>query len=317
MAVLTFPDAQALDATGPLEVFHAADQAAGGGAYRVELIGLTTEPQPTSSGYALVPARDYRSLRRAPDTLVVVGGIGTQEVVRDRALIAWLRKMAPRSRRVVSVCTGAFLLAKAGLLDGRRATTHWGSCRALAKSFPAVDVDADPIFVKDGPIYTSAGVTAGIDLALALVEEDLGRDVALAVARRLVVFLKRPGGQSQFSASLAMQTAHRDAFRDLGAYVTEHPAADLSVEVLAERCGMSPRNFARRFTEDVGESPARFVRRMRVEVARRLLEETDDSVDSIASRTGLGSAETMRRAFSATTGLPPHDYRRRFGRKTA
>jgi transcriptional regulator GlxA family with amidase domain len=315
--VLTYPGAQALDAVGPMEVFTAADRIVGGGAYAARLVGATRAPQPVNSGYALVPAVGYRSVRGPFDTLVVAGGSGSRTMMEDADLIAWLRRMAVRTRRVTSVCTGAFLLARAGLLDGRRATTHWAHCEALAHGFPSVEVDPDPIFVRDGNVYTSAGVTAGIDLALALVEDDLGREVALQVARHLVVYLKRPGGQSQFSVALDGQRAARRTFEDLVAFVAEHPSADLSVAALAARCGMSPRNFARRFQEELGETPARYVSRTRVEIARRLLEETDGPIEEVAERCGFGSTETMRRGFVATLGVPPHDYRGRFGRRSA
>jgi len=246
------------------------------------------------------------------DTLLVAGGRGTAAALRDRPLIAWLRSMAPRVRRVGSVCSGSFLLAEAGLLDGRRATTHWGWCDTLAKQYPAVTVAPDPIFVRDGNVYTSAGVTAGMDLALALVEEDHGRALALEVARQLVMFLRRPGGQSQFSAQLAVQSADREPLRELQAWITEHPDADLSVPTLARRVAMSPRNFARVFTREVGMTPARFVESVRVEAARRRLEESAHGVDSVATACGFGTAESMRRAFLRIVRVPPAAYRHRF-----
>jgi transcriptional regulator GlxA family with amidase domain len=265
-----------------------------------------------SSGLELVARRAVAELRGGLDTLLVAGGEGVQDALRDRALLAWLRRMAPRVRRLGSVCTGAFLLAEAGLLDGRRVTTHWAACQALAARYPRLDVDPDPIFVRDGRVHTSAGVTAGMDLALALVEEDHGRDVALAVARLLVLFLKRPGGQSQFSAQLAAQAARREPLRDLQGWILEHLGEDLSVERLARRVAMSPRNFARVFTREVGVTPARFVLRARVEAARRALEEGAAGVDSIAAECGFGSAETLRRAFLRSVRVNPNDYRRRF-----
>jgi transcriptional regulator GlxA family with amidase domain len=213
---------------------------------------------------------------------------------------------------VASVCSGAFVLAAAGLLDGRRATTHWGWCDTLAESFPDVTVEPDCIFVRDGNVWTSAGVTAGIDLALAMVEEDAGREVALAIARRLVVFLKRPGGQSQFSAQLAGQLAEREPLVELQAWIADHLDADLSVERLAEMATMSVRNFSRTFAAEVGITPARFVERARVEGARRLLEESTASVDEVAARCGFGTAETMRRTFLRALRVSPSDYRRRF-----
>jgi transcriptional regulator GlxA family with amidase domain len=259
----------------------------------------------------LVADRALRAVRGV-DTLLVAGGVGTAAALRDAELVRWIRTMAPRVRRLGSVCSGSFLLAEAGLLDGRRATTHWAWCATLAERYPAVTVASDPIFVRDGTIYTSAGVTAGMDLALALVEEDHGREVALDVARQLVMFLRRPGGQSQFSAQLAAQSAEREPLRDLQAWIGEHPEADLSVPALARRVAMSPRNFARVFTREVGVTPARFVESVRVEAARRRLEESAAGVDSVAAACGFGTAESMRRAFLRTVRVPPAAYRHRF-----
>jgi transcriptional regulator GlxA family with amidase domain len=252
-------------------------------------------------------------LEPAIDTLIVAGGLGTRAAVSDPALIAWLRRAAPRVRRLASVCSGAFLLAEAGLLDGRRATTHWSSCADLARRYPRVKVEPDPIFVRDGNVYTSAGVTSGMDLALALVEEDHGRELALAVARWLVLFLKRPGGQSQFSAQLSVQLASRQPLQELQAWIVENVHADLSVAALAARAGMSPRNFARVFTREIGVTPARFVETARVEAARRQLEDDgSQGVENVAAACGFGSAETLRRAFLRTLRVSPTDYRSRF-----
>lgn len=223
-----------------------------------------------------------------------------------------VRRLADRSRRVASVCTGAFILAQAGLLDGKRATTHWAACRELEDRFDGVELQPDAIYVRDGDVFSSAGVTAGMDLALALVEDDLGRDAALEVARWLVLFLKRPGGQSQFSAQLELQTSDRDALRDLVAWIVEHPGADLSVPALAAQANMSPRNFARVFTKELGATPGVFVKRVRLEAARRRLEESDDGVETIAHHCGYGAAETMRRAFVRNLRVAPAEYRRRF-----
>ncbi|HXG01789.1 MAG TPA: helix-turn-helix domain-containing protein, partial [Candidatus Binatia bacterium] len=214
---------------------------------------------------------------------------------------------------VVGLCTASYLLAEAGLLDGRAATTHWMDCDELARRYPKVRVRRDPIYVRDGPVYTSAGATAGLDLVLALVEEDLGRRLALQVAQRMVFYLRRPGGQAQFSALLATQMAEREPLRELQAWILDHPGADLSVEALARRAAMSPRTFFRAFVRDVGTTPGRFVERVRVEAARRLLEETSRAVDDVAGACGFGSAETMRLAFRRTLGVSPGRYRRRFG----
>ncbi len=251
-------------------------------------------------------------MRGGIDTLLVAGGIGTRRAVADAALLAWLRRIAPRVRRLGSVCSGTFVLAEAGLLDGRRATSHWSVCTALAARYPAIRVEPDRIFVRDGALYSSAGITAGMDLALALVEEDLGRDVALRTARQLVMFLKRPGGQSQFSAQLALQAADREPLRELQTWVADHPGADCSVGALARRVAMSPRNFARVFIREVGVTPARFVERTRVEAARRRLEDSTDGVEAVAAACGFGCAESMRRAFLRNLGVAPSAYRGRF-----
>ncbi len=253
-------------------------------------------------------------MRRGLDTLLIAGGIGTKRYCAHPPLLRWIRRQAGWVRRLGSVCTGSFFLAEAGLLKGRRATTHWGWCGRMARQYPDVRLEPDTIFVRDGSIYTSAGVTAGMDLALALVEEDHGREVALQVARELVMFLRRPGGQSQFSAQLAVQLAEREPLRDLQAYILDHPRADLSVETLAGRVGMSPRNFARVFAREVGTTPARFIATTRVETARRLLEETSDDLEKVCDLSGLGSTESMRRAFLRAVGIPPSRYRERFNR---
>jgi transcriptional regulator GlxA family with amidase domain len=213
---------------------------------------------------------------------------------------------------VASVCSGAFVLAQAGLLDGRRATTHWSVCDLLSRSFPTVDVDPDPIYVKDGNVYTSAGVTAGMDLALALVEEDHGHHVALAIARRFVMFLRRPANQSQLSAPLLAQTAAHDGVRAAQHHVAEHPEGDCSVAALARVALMSERSFARCFVAETGTTPARYVERVRVETARRLLEDTDDGVEAVAAAAGFGTTETMRRTFLRLLRTSPTEYRRRF-----
>jgi transcriptional regulator GlxA family with amidase domain len=248
-------------------------------------------------------------LDSATDTLVVPGG---QPGAAGPDLAAWLRAHAPRARRVTSVCTGAFLLAEAGLLAGRRATTHWAYSDELARRFPEVLVDPEPIYVRDGNVTTSAGVTAGIDLALALVEEDIGRAAALSVARHLVVFLRRPGGQAQFSAQLRAQAASRQPLREVQQWITEHPAADLSVDTLAARAGLSPRQFARTFAAETGIPPGRHVAATRLEAARRMLEDGAPGLEQVARACGYGHGETMRRAFIRALGVPPASYRHRF-----
>ncbi|MFF7408367.1 GlxA family transcriptional regulator [Streptomyces lydicus] len=306
--VVLFDGVQALDVTGPVDVFNGADRAAPGN-YRIRTAALDAAPVRATSGLTLVPDLALADAP-APHTLLVPGGEGTR--MPDPRLTDWLRGNAHRARRKVSVCSGALLLAETGLLDGRRATTHWMLCDTLAERFPAVRVEPEPIYVRDGDLATSAGVTAGIDLALALVEEDLGRDLALTVARHLVVFLRRPGNQTQFSAQLAAQTAQRRPLRDVQHWITENPAADLSVDALAGRAGLSPRHFARAFRDEVGMTPGRYVDRVRLEAARRGLEDTVDGVAQVARRCGYGTPEAMRRAFLRALGASPAEYRRRF-----
>lgn len=303
-----FDAVQSLDVTGPLEVFVGAEQHAPG-TYRIRTASLDGAPVRTSSGLTLVPDQALVDPLDA-HTLVVPGGQGTR--TPDPALVGWLREHGPRAERLVSVCTGAILLAAAGLLDGRRATTHWAYCDKLARDHPDVEVDPDPIYVRDGHVATSAGVTSGIDLALALVEEDLGREVALGIARHLVVFLRRPGNQAQFSAQLAAQTAQREPLRDVQRWITEHPDADLTVESLATRASLSPRHFARAFQTETGMTPGRYVDRVRLEHARRLLEDTTDGIEEISRASGYGTPEAMRRAFVKALGAAPAEYRRRF-----
>jgi transcriptional regulator GlxA family with amidase domain len=312
--VLTYPAVQLLDVTGPVQVFASANDlvADAGGArpYLLRVVAQGGEGATASAGVTLAAGpltRDGESL----DTLLVAGGEGAEAAAENPVLVDWVRQRATRARRVASVCTGAFLLAAAGVLDGRRAATHWKYCARLAQRFPAVRVEPDPIFVCDGPIWTSAGVTAGIDLALALVEEDLGRSVALAVARYLVVFLKRPGGQSQFSAALALQAAE-DKFGALHDWINGHLDDDLSLSVLADQARMSERSFSRHYAEATGQTPARAIERLRVEEARRLLLDSRTPVKRIAQRCGFGSEETMRRSFLRLLTVTPQDYRSRF-----
>jgi transcriptional regulator GlxA family with amidase domain len=318
VAMVAYDDTQILDVAGPLEVFARTGRwllehgRATEPAYRTLLLGARRGPIRTSGGLVLHAERAWSTVRAPLDTLLVAGGIGYAAPARDPRLLGWLRGMAPRVRRLGSVCTGALVIAAAGLLDGRRATTHWAACEILASRHPKVTVEPDPIFVRDGKVWTSAGVTAGMDLALAMVEDDHGHDVALGVARELVMFLKRPGGQSQFSAQLAAQAADREPLRELQAWIADRPAADLSVPALARRVAMSPRHFARVFGAQLGTSPARYVERVRVEAARRRLEETDAGVEEIASQCGFASAEVMRRTFLRVLRVSPAAYRTRF-----
>ncbi|MFF5476242.1 GlxA family transcriptional regulator [Streptomyces sp. NPDC012935] len=303
-----FDGVQSLDVTGPLEVFAGAEKHRAG-TYRIRTASLDGAPVRTSSNLTVAPDESLTDVSE-PHTLVVPGGEGTRGP--QPGLTDWLHEHGPRAERLVSVCTGAILLAAAGLLDGRRATTHWAYCDKLARDHPAVEVDPDPIYVRDGRVATSAGVTSGIDLALALVEEDLGRDVALGIARHLVVFLRRPGNQAQFSAQLAAQTAQREPLREVQRWITEHPDADLTVETLAARASLSARHFARAFQTETGLTPGRYVDRVRLEHARRLLEDSSDGIEEISRASGYGTPEAMRRAFVKTLGAAPIEYRRRF-----
>jgi transcriptional regulator GlxA family with amidase domain len=305
LVFVAYPGITALDLVGPHEVFAAA------GGYDIT-VAAPSGPVTTGPGPTILPDRSLRGVRGAIDTLVIVGGNSAIAAAQDEALVRAVARMAKRSRRIASVCTGAFLLAAAGLLEGRHVTTHWQACELLARRHPNVTVEPDPIFVRDGDVWTSAGVTAGMDLALALVAEDLGRDVALRVARQLVMFVQRPGGQAQFSAQLASQVAERDAIGDLQAWMIEHPDADLCVEQLARRAAMSPRHFARVFRQEVGLTPASYVEATRVEVAQRLLETTALPVEDVARAAGFRAVETLRRAFARRVGISPREYRDRF-----
>ncbi len=310
IVLVSFPGVLGLDLIGPAEVFSTASQI-GGGAYSLEVVGTQASLE-TSSGIGLAPGGGLPADASDIDTVVVPGGTGTTAATSDDELVTWLRDEAPRARRIASVCTGALLLARAGLLDGRRATTHWAFCSQLAKRFPEVEVVHDPIFVRDGDVYTSAGVTAGMDLALALVEEDLGRATAMEVARWHVMFLKRPGGQSQFSAGLAGQLADPGPVRDVQEWVADNLDADLSIPALAERAHMSERNFARVFGREVGMTPARYVEAIRLERARIELADGGRPVAAVARHCGFGTATTMRRVFEKRLGTKPTEYRARF-----
>jgi transcriptional regulator GlxA family with amidase domain len=313
--VLAYPAVQLLDVTGPVQVFASANDliAGTGGArpYELKVVAPGNKGVTASAGVTLA-AGPLSKPDEPLDTLLVAGGEGVEAAIENVALVDWVQQRATQARRVASVCTGAFMLAAAGMLDGRRAATHWKYCAQFAQRFPTVRVESDPIFVCDDSVWTSAGVTAGIDLALALVEEDHGRAVALAVARYLVVFLKRPGGQAQFSEALALQAAD-DEFGALHDWIGKHLASDLSLSVLADQAGMSERSFSRHYAEATGQTPARAIERLRVEAARRLLSESRLPVKRIARRCGFGSEETMRRSFHRLIDITPQDYRARFG----
>jgi transcriptional regulator GlxA family with amidase domain len=303
---LIFPGVQILDATGPMAAFEIADRHRPG-SYRLVLMAAEPGLVTSTCGAALAAA----PLEPADglDTLVVAGGEGTRQACEDAAILAYVRDVACQARRTTSVCSGAYVLAAAGLLDGRRATTHWNRCGDFARRFPAVRLDADRIFVKDGPIWTSAGITAGIDLSLALIAEDLGEDIARKTAQQLVVYHRRPGGQSQFSALLELE---RPASRFGGVleWAREHLTEPLTVEQLADVAAMSARNFARAFTAETGVTPAKAVERLRLDAARGCLDAGDGQVDQIARHTGFGDPDRMRRAFLRAFGQPPQAFRR-------
>lgn len=312
---VVFPDFQILDLTGPHEVFSQVGRHRPERAHRIGVIAATEGPVRSSGGLPVTPdlaVGGPESRTGSIGTLVVVGGPGRARACEDAALVDWVREAAGRSRRVASVCSGAFVLARCGLLDGRRAVTHWSACEELARSHPRVTVEPDPIFVRDGNVWTSAGVTAGLDLALALVEDDHGPETARAIARRLVMFVQRPGGQAQFSTQLSAQRPVRAPLRAVQEWIADHLADDLTVPVLAERAGMSERNFTRVFTAETGTTPAAYVEAARVEAARRLLETTDTTVEGVARACGFGTAETLHRTFRRTVRTTPARYRHHF-----
>lgn len=313
VVIVSFADVLLLDLAGPAQVFGAAAGACPG-AYEIVMVSMLGGPVATDLGVSVATVPCGSLVPLPSDTLVVLGGLGAWAAVADTAFLYWVRTFAAGAGRVASVCLGAIILAAAGLLEGRRATTHWRYCDHLQRTFPGVRVDRDPIFVRDGTVWTSAGVTAGIDLALAMVEEDLGHAAAMDVARRLVVFLKRPGGQAQFSTMLLAQSHGLDGrFAELHSWIVDNIAADLQVERLADRAGMTPRTFTRSFTRHTGLTPAKTVEALRVEMARGLLEAGQAPVGVIARQCGFGDDERMRRAFLRLLGASPADYRARFG----
>lgn len=319
---LVFPNCEVLDICGPYDAFYYADVWLNrlGGAkqhpgYQCIAIAAAPGPVRTRCGIEISPTRGLADIGDGLDTLIVAGGFySIAEAYEDPRLIEWVRATAPRARRVASVCTGAFLLAAAGLLNHRRVTTHWMFSDLLAAAFPSVHVDSSLLFARDGNIYSSGGITAGIDLALALIEEDLGPEVTLAVARTMVVFPRRPGGQSQFSAYMKYKEAGpvRPDIHALQAWILGHPAGDLSVAALADRMAMSPRNFARLFRTQVGQTPAEFAERARADAARCKLEQTVLPIEVIAGQCGFGNPERMRRTFQRLFAVSPYDYRARF-----
>lgn len=329
IGVFVYPSAEILDIGGPMEVFSFAN-------LMLQLRGLITEPAyvvdilaeqqgvvTTLMGLQIIANRAYKDVGQDIDTLFIAGGfipagffhgveVGDPFIFKNPLLKDWLRTMSSQVRRLASVCTGAFALAECGLLNGHRATTHWDFCQRLSLDYPEITVEPNQIFVQDGNIFTSGGITSGIDLALALLEEDWGHEIALAVARYLVVFLKRPGGQSQFSSYLTAEAVHRPDLRDLQAWIMAHPAEDLRVEVLASRLCMSSRNFSRLFLAETGMTPAKYVEMARIDAARHYLQTSKLSIEVIAEKSGFFDAERMRRSFIRQLGVNPKNYRDRF-----
>ena len=312
IVIVGFPGAQILDITGPLEVFSTASRFLSIPTYSTQVVSIGGGPVLSTSGleYATTPIGEVVG---DVDTLIVAGGRDFDQASNDAKLVDHIRRVARGSRRVTSVCSGAFLLAAAGLLDGRHATTHWADCAQLEKDYPHVSVEPDAIYVHDGNVWTSAGVTAGIDLSLALVADDHGRQAAAVVARQLVVYFRRSGGQSQFSALLAAQSANEEPIRELLAWLPEHLTEDLSIPVMAARTHLSERQFSRTFKLDVGITPAEHVEAVRMEAACRLLETTLVTIEQIARTCGFGTPETMNRAFQRRLNTTPSDHRHHFG----
>lgn len=322
ISLLIFPRVHLMNLAGPLDVFTRASHAlARAGkrcspAYVVELLTIDDLPVMTASGLGLVGGRRWTEAPAPIDTLLVVASASGVHSPIESELLGWLRTSVDRVRRIGSVCSGAFALAAAGILDGRRATTHWQLADKLAEQYPQISVDADRIFIQDGNVWTSAGASAGADLALAMVEEDHGHALALQIARQMVMFLRRPGGQSQFSSQLAAQAADLQPIRELIAWISENLEADLSVPVLAKRAGMSGRNFSRVFSQQVGTTPARFVARLRLQAAKARLEATFENVETIAARAGFGGGEALRRHLRSE-GATPRLYRARVEQRNA
>jgi transcriptional regulator GlxA family with amidase domain len=318
VVAVVFEDAQILDFTGPLEVFATANREVTDAVYEITVCSVAGGFVRTSSGMA-VDTVALSAVRGSVDTLLIAGGLGTATALGDPTLLLGIARLAARARRVASVCSGAFLLATTGMLDGKRATTHWQWCDQLARIHPDIDVDPDPIFVRNGNVWTSAGVTCGIDLALAMLDDDHGAAAASIVARQLVVYVQRAGGQSQFSAHLVGSHTTAMESRDYAAllgWIESHLDADLSVGALARRANQSPRHFARRFKDDVGNTPGDHVEGLRLESARKLLETTTFSLAAVAERCGFGTPETMHRSFRRRLNTTPGEHRRHFSRPT-
>ncbi|HEY2630005.1 MAG TPA: helix-turn-helix domain-containing protein [Usitatibacter sp.] len=318
IVIVVFPDAQVLDVAGPMEILRGANLTVQKGArgrgpaYAAEIVAKREGAVQTSCGLAIVATHSFRAAHRDVDTLIVAGGV-VEGAVADRDLVEFVRKRSASARRVVAIGTGVFVLAVAGLLDGRRATTHWRACKDLAKRFPAIEVDAEHLFIRDGKFHTSAGAMAAIDQTLALVQEDLGREVAMAVAHRKVMFMRRSGEERQVSAHLAAQMVGHERIAKLVAWILDNLSREITTDMIAGEGAMSERSMYRLFVREVGMPPARFIEQARVDLARRLLEESDMRVETIARRCGLGSEERLRRAFHRSFGMSPRDYQAQRG----
>jgi transcriptional regulator GlxA family with amidase domain len=320
IVILAPPNTSILDVAGPIEVFSkAADYIDryfhnSAGSYTVHVLSTqSSKIVNTSSGLPIVSEGGIKSIGYKVDTVLVAGIPNAPVNMVGKEILNWLRENSNSIRRVGSICAGAFILAEAGILNGRRATTHWSVCDKLARHYPKVKVESDPIFIKDGNVYTSAGISTGMDLSLAMVEEDYGRDIALFVARQLVLYLKRPGNQSQFSIILSHQKVDYQPIREMQDWIIEHLNEELNIEILAEKASMSPRNFARVFLRESGITPAKYIQKLRLETARRRLEETRLTLDEISSECGVGNADALRRLFLRYMKTTPSDYRRSFG----
>lgn len=323
IAMLVYSDCLLIDAVGPMEVFTFANTALqlmgrispSESVYTLSIIAEQSGPVKTSSGMRIVADKGYADVNDGIDTLMIAGASHDSyldRAIKNALMQNWLIYMMPKVRRMVSICTGALILAEAGLLNGRKATTHWMYCDQLALMYQNIQVEPDKIFVRDGNVYTSGGVTAGIDLALSLVEEDWGWEVASLAARGMLIFMRRSGGQSQFSSYIFNQAKSRKDFRELQAWIVSNCEADLSVERLSQHMNMSPRNFSRLFFQEVGTTPAKFVERIRLEAARNMMIQTDQSVESVAIKCGFNTSEQMRRSFQRILKTTPQDYRGKF-----
>lgn len=317
VVALALPGGDPLELIGPLEILNTANMVLAESGrpelgYDIEVAGSRTGLMVGWKGLNIMVDRTCHQVRGRIDTIIIQAMDAEGGALRDRRMLKWLARVAPEVRRVASVCNATFVLAEAGLLDGRRATTHWAFCEEFARRYPKVTLDPDPIFVQDGNMFTSAGATSGLDMTLAFIEQDFGREVALRVAQFLVFFLKRPGSQAQFSVQMASQLAERDVIREIQKHIIDHVGEDLSVLALSRRAAMSPRNFARVFSEEVGVTPGKFVEDTRLECARERMEQSQLTVEEVAAACGYRNAETMRQAFIRQLGVGPREYRRRF-----